>query len=153
MFVEIEYNKNKIILATAYFPPRCSFEKHVELGENLEKLMERRSEHRLFVLGDFNLPNSLWTKETLASVATPLIASTQNEAESVRVLSHICSYHNLYKVNTISNVNNSFLDLVFSQNKEVLIVHAESALLPMDAYHPPLSFSIQCESLHLNDSD
>ena len=94
----------------------------------------------------------LWTKETLASVATPLIASTQNEAESVRVLSHICSYHNLYQVNTISNVNNSFLDLVFSQNKEVLIVHAESALLPMDAYHPPLSFSIQCESSHLNDS-
>ena len=42
-------------------------------------------------MGDFNLPNTLWTNETLASVANPLNASTQNEIESIQMLSMLLS--------------------------------------------------------------
>lgn len=105
----------------------------------------------MYVLGDFNLPNSQWSMDELASMVVPLPTASPNEVESLQVLSHLCSYHNLYQVNTIKNDNNSMLDFIFVQDKETIIFTAESPLLPVDIYHPPLSFTVRCEKGHFNN--
>ena len=151
LFVQIDMSGEQFIFASAYFPPRSAFQKYVQFGESLERLSDEYPENKLCVLGDFNLPHSQWSKEDLASVAVPLPTAVPNEVESLQVLSFLCSYHNLYQVNSIANENNVILDLVFLQDRETRVFLADSALLPVDAHHPPLSFNIQCEFRHLNN--
>uniref|UniRef100_A0A6P7H9E1 Uncharacterized protein LOC114349030 n=1 Tax=Diabrotica virgifera virgifera TaxID=50390 RepID=A0A6P7H9E1_DIAVI len=146
LFVKIEVGSNKIIIATAYFPPRSEPEKYWEFTENVEKLSDENPDHKLCILGDFNFPYCNWSKDGMSSVGTPLTGASPSEVESIQILSASCSYHNLYQVNSVKNAHNNLLDLIFMDDGEAKISTAEIVLLPLDIYHPPISFEFKCES-------
>uniref|UniRef100_A0A6P7GYL1 Probable ATP-dependent helicase PF08_0048 n=1 Tax=Diabrotica virgifera virgifera TaxID=50390 RepID=A0A6P7GYL1_DIAVI len=67
LFVKVEVGSNKVIIATAYFPPRSEPEKYWEFTDNVEKLSEENPDHKLCILGDFNVPYCNWSKDGMSS--------------------------------------------------------------------------------------
>nr|CAI5824559.1 unnamed protein product [Callosobruchus analis] len=138
LFVLVEVGATQYIIGTVYLPPGSSVDKYVVFSDNLESLYDEFPDCKLCIMGDFNLPNSLWSKEQFGSYATALASASHREVECLSMLSNMCSLHNLFQVNSVVNVNHSVLDLVFCQDLELSVLPADEALLEPDTHHPPL---------------
>nr|CAI5852710.1 unnamed protein product [Callosobruchus analis] len=145
LFVLVEVGATQYIIGTVYLPPGSSVDKYVVFSDNLDSLYDEFPDCKLCIMGDFNLPNSLWSKEQFGSYATALAAASHREVECLSMLSNMCSLHNLFQVNSVVNVNHSVLDLVFCQDLELSVLPADEALLEPDTHHPPLSFVLEME--------
>lgn len=57
VFVKIDQDNNKLIFATAYFPPRNAPEKYLKFAEAVDNLPEEYPGYNICELGAFNLPD------------------------------------------------------------------------------------------------
>ena len=139
------------ILGCIYLSTISPLADYLLVSETVDLITRTLPHAELFITGDFNLPKASWVQEDLYSVAIPrgdTYVPPQTQ-DCITAVSDICTFHNLYQLNGICNVNNAVLDLVLGSVK--CNVLSCPPLVRVDAHHPPLCFNIQ-SSKHFNTS-
>jgi hypothetical protein len=96
------------------------------------------------LLGDFNLPNIIWSQnDNDKNVIIPL--SSPNSIES-SFINDLNSLH-FSQFNFVFNNKNKMLDLVFSNSIHLDVIETDN-LLPLDLFHPALNISFQIDKLN-----
>ncbi|KAL5238537.1 hypothetical protein ACI65C_005947 [Semiaphis heraclei] len=124
--------------------PHCrvmeSYESHVSSVD--EDVISIHSPHSFIRIGDYNLPNIVWSSDNLGLVVTRV------SSPSLSLIVDSFSLHNhLFQCNHIRNSSGGLLDLVFSSSNEVTASSATSPLVPADLYHPPLAICFPLSKL------
>lgn len=103
--------------------------------------MDCHSNDVFIILGDFNVTNGEWKPDNLTSNLVLL----PNEDELVCATSDFMSLSHLRQYNFISNINNRYLDLIFS-NTYCEINRSINPLTPEDTNHPALDILLLFET-------
>ncbi|XP_046806162.1 uncharacterized protein LOC124419723 [Lucilia cuprina] len=127
-----------IFITCSYIPPASSiqiYERHstaIKLVVNLSK-----PDDLIIVLGDFNIPNIIWSKTPDSSFLSPSI----NSESSLDFIDSIAELA-LFQINSIPNLYGKTLDLVFvDRPDEFKIQRIDPLSTPEDVYHPTLEIS------------
>lgn len=120
----IQWKNLKFICCVVYLPPNYKEEQYLQVLNCLENIICIYSDLNVLILGDFNL-NSC-----------SAIVKTQFRS--------FLEFGNLYQHNNIANEHGGILDLVLSGlgPQSVSVTGEVEALVPPDAYHPPLEATI-----------
>ena len=110
-------------------------------------MTDRFFEHpsdKFIILGDFNLPNLIWTvtEDGVSYQASNIECSYQSEFFDNLNLCHLLQYN--YHLNTS---HNRILDLIFSNNA-ISVTHCRNPLVPEDPHHKALCISADFVELH-----
>jgi hypothetical protein len=142
LWIVIENKTNNIIskicLCCLYFPPPVKL-------SNLETFIDKASTNisefaDALILGDFNLSSVDWSMSSSDTSMVPV----NNLCNINQVLVEFMAFNDLKQYNTVENMNNRILDLVFSTS-ELYIEQSRDPLSNIDGYHPPLEISFNCE--------
>ncbi|XP_050066213.1 uncharacterized protein LOC126555315 [Aphis gossypii] len=90
------------------------------------------------VCGDFNLPNIRWSNRDSG------LEYDGSVTDKVRQIGDQYEALHFEQKNNVPNISNSFLDLVFTNNKFVKVEESSEPLLPCDMHHPALTISCTC---------
>ena len=93
------------------------------------------------LLGDFNLPVFHWNSYFDYSSATGYHSSI-DVRDGANYYSQFCKLYKLFQFNSIKNVKNNILDLLFSIIKNTFVDKAIDTLISNDIYHYALSISV-----------
>jgi len=88
------------------------------------------------VCGDFYLPNVLWSNDE-----TGLIYSSLSDAR-ISCIPECFTFLNFLQLNEIRNTYDTLLDLVFSNERNIVIKRSDILVVPEDSYHPSLVFDV-----------
>ena len=152
VFVHIEVEKKSLILACVYFPPRSPSAAYVSFSENIDKFSDEYPQATVGILGDFNLPHAVWENSNLSSAVRSVPPAVPAEVDSLEILSNLCAFHNLFQLNTITNISNSILDLMLFQDDSCVVCKADDCIVPQDDYHPPLDIIVPFNFNNKNSS-
>jgi len=122
--VSVLYNTGSISVIVLYIPPDVNQITYDACIESLVFLLSSLKTRATFLVGDFNTPH----------FENPIDARS-------RTLSSLPDFCGLYQANTIRNVSNRLLDLIFI-NTECTISRCESPLVAEDPLHPALVANI-----------
>lgn len=131
IFVNITHGSTKIVVCVAYVPPKATCYTHSDLIHSRDDVLIGREDHRVIVVGDFNLPNTIWGNKPLS----------HNHIESRRPLGLVPPY--CAKVSTTRTSNKcttsirprARLDLLFASPNLVRNSETDKELLPLDDHH------------------
>lgn len=139
LFVSLMDRNKQIILGAVYIPPAACNNVYKEHCLTVEQMMESYSPTKVFLCGDYNIPETTWSNNEIGiSVDGPLNPNTNT-------LSHYLGYYNFYQMNTIPNSRGVLLDLVFTLSNNVIVRPAYDLLLPNCAHHSAITFEINVE--------
>lgn len=135
-WVMVNINSTKYIFCAVYFTPHSHIELYQHHCERIEAVVEEYSDCKIYIIGDYNLPDVLWLEdeENVQYVQTSNIVG--------ELIGGTIAYTNLRQVNNILNVNKVILDLVISNCYSLLVNCADASLVPCDMHHPALFFTI-----------
>lgn len=143
LFVEIKINRKIYILGSVYLPPNCSsndFVIYTHVLENILSNYKRQQQVTLVLTGDYNCSNISWDPMTFKP--TTMI----NYSCSADNLISCTEFHSLFQLNHALNSDNRILDLVLTNNDNLIKVHqSEDNILEVDELHPPLSISLRLD--------
>lgn len=132
LFVYIHLGNLKVIIGGVYIPPSSPLIAYENHCAAVDSVMSRYTDHILYLAGDYNLPHAPWYNDDLG------VACLEDGRATVQTVCSSFSYHNLYQINEVVNVNRVRLDLVFSHDKTAFTVIADDPLLPCDHHHPAI---------------
>lgn len=146
--VKILVENVHVILCCIYLPPGSNFQKYLSHTASVRKLVESEStESKIYVIGDFNLPNTFWRYENEEDISL-LPYNVRLSEEEVLVdnfaacgLSQACG---------IPNQNNRFLDLVFTNDEENCQIAVSDPLIQHETHHYAMSIVIDCNVQRCN---
>lgn len=117
--VKVFMCKKTYYFIVLYIPPRSSIDIYLNHIDCISEIVNMsHCNDTIVVLGDFNLPNIIWSVD---SESLEILPSNVLSANDSAVLDALFSF-NLKQINLYSNDNNSFLDLIFVNNTECLSV-------------------------------
>ena len=70
---------------------------------------------------------------------------TQGESTVASPIIELFPYLNLFQLNSIPNINNVTLDLIFSDNDCDIVCCACDFLVTCDRHHPALKITVYCD--------
>ncbi|XP_058817031.1 uncharacterized protein LOC131680332 [Topomyia yanbarensis] len=137
-------------ICAVYIPPEkrldCNImQLHLDSIECISS--QANANDAMIVLGDFNQPGLMWVASERGYAYPSPSSSTTNPA--CRLLLDGMAFHGLNQVNTISNHQSRFLDLVFVNGialPECSVSEASNVIVPLDNYHPALEIKISTSS-------
>ena len=133
LWVSLRFKNDTVILGTVYFPPNSHIELYQDFVDTLELHKSLNDGARFLICGDFNLSHIKWEEDDGHLVPTG-VGSGPGE-----ILFNNIYYLELQQTNSITNVNNRILDLVFHDNFDfVKVSNCKAALSAVDPHHPPL---------------
>ncbi|KAG5887687.1 hypothetical protein JTB14_015590 [Gonioctena quinquepunctata] len=132
IFVNISAYGDELIIGGIYLPPSSRHDLYEDHCATVDSVMERFPEKKLLLYGDYNLPN-----DELG------VSAIYNNNNAVQILIESLAFHNLFQSNSIKNCFGVTLDLIFTNDKDIITVEiANDCLLPFDPYHPATVSSI-----------
>lgn len=142
VYVTVGSGRGLMIFGCIYLPPSSPSTKYLLVSDSVDGVVDAFPDSEIYILGDFNLPKAVWTDEDLCSVAVARddLYLPPNTLDSIRTVSDLCAFHNLYQLNHIYNINNVVLDLVLGHSR--CNVQPCQPLVNIDLHHPPLSINI-----------
>lgn len=126
------------LLAGIYLPPCSDVSRYENHSDAMDHVWESYQFDFGIVCGDFNLPILDGLLGTLALNMMVLLT------DKVRQIGDQYGALHFEQKNNVPNISNSFLDLVFTNNKFVKVEESSEPLLPCDMYHPALTISCTC---------
>lgn len=140
LWVTLKVKVNRIIrklaICVVYLPPPIKLETLSRFLENLESIADQCDD--LVILGDFNLGFIHWDTRAKCSQMFPSNYST--------ILGHtfidFISTNNLYQLNSVSNSDGRFLDLILCSFLNATVTSPLSNLISCNKYHPSLLLSL-----------
>jgi hypothetical protein len=154
--VKVLICNNLYFFIIIYIPPRSPVDiylKHIDcIGEIVNM---HNCNDNIVVLGDFNLTNIHWTVD---SDSLEILPSDILSVDDAVIIDSLFSF-NLEQINFKPNNNNSFLDLVFVNNTEILSVYDSlESFKNNDNHHNSLeieffnvTFNDKCRVFSAND--
>ena len=125
--------KSFFYVLVIYIPPSTSYEDY-ELLLDLLSSLEEFHNNKVFIVGDFNIPQ---------------FSANSNDRFS-SLLNNFASFLNLSQFNHILNILNRTLDLIFT-NSTVLVYKSHNPLVAEDRYNPALEIQYQIEVKPVNN--
>lgn len=124
-----------LIVSCVYIPPRSNIQIYEDYCDAVGRLAEN-SRGLIYMCGDFNCPDAFWVNDHFGVEAVGQLT------ECSRMLADCMAFLNLFQVNSISNANGVFLDLVFTNQGDTQCSVAEDVLINCDSHHPAITFTI-----------
>lgn len=141
IFVKMKVGHICFLLVCVYIPPSSHFNVYSNHIQCVKSVANLYKDHRIIILGDYNLPNLKWHCDSL---------NAGNILSDIEIM--LCDEFNfldLNQYNYISNANDRILDLCFS-NEYINITRCNNPLVPCDTYHPPLESLIKLKEQYLH---
>ncbi|XP_054256899.1 uncharacterized protein LOC128981929 [Macrosteles quadrilineatus] len=136
LFVLCKLASSSVLVGNVYIPPGQPTSMYSALCDTFDEIMSLIKDTAfIVVMGDFNLPNMIWTDP-----------DPQRLTLSSRYVKETFSSYELTQVNRVLNHRGVSLDLIFSNNDDLDVRNAEDVLLPEDMHHPALSFSLSASN-------
>lgn len=148
LWVCVDVNAStKLFICCLYVPPHATLNNLLAFFSILEDLVSKYTKHIFLVVGDFNLPNIIWTSDVIGNVCIP---SGYSDALS-ECLVNYCSLLDLKQFNNVSNVHGKILDLVLCtiNNTCAKVSPSDNPFVKEDQYHKAIEadFTISVENL------
>lgn len=123
---------SKMLFLALYIPPNSTVEVYTSHCLLIENLRSSFPDYIFIIVGDFNLPDINWPNIYHYNV---LHGPASLKA---KVLTETIDYEHLYQHNLIPNYKNNILDLVLSNNCNLIVTKCPVSLVPFDLAHPVL---------------
>lgn len=132
---------NEIIVIVSYIPPRSSYLLYKAHIHNCTLILNNLEDHQhVILLGDFNLPNLIWSFDYEESRLFPFNVNLDYEREVVDTLAQL----DLRQINHFANEFNHVLDLVFVDSElSISIGNSMIPLFPNSIFHVALSMEFE----------
>ena len=131
VWVKVSIPSRSLIIGCIYLPPKSAVETYNAHMLSVQSICDLNPNCDIVVVGDFNLPNIVWTHEPDFDGLLP--TNITNECEIC-----VCdNYFNLCfnQLNNIENANGKILDLCFCNCSGIELVKC-AAISKLDVYHP-----------------
>lgn len=135
LFIIISVASIHVIVGAVYIPLASSFELYQDHCTVVEQLFLRYRIHEAFIVGDYNIPSTVWSNVHDMEFSAELLP------KAGRSIFDTYTYAQMFQINNIRNSNNKFLDLVFSMNKYIEVNEANDLVFRTEGYHPSLEFT------------
>lgn len=89
LFVGINHGRTKMILCAAYMPPKAPCSLYEDLLHSIDDTLTVREYRKLLVIGDFNLPNIVWSNKPLKQNRIEYISPTGRAITRMPVLKRL----------------------------------------------------------------
>lgn len=117
--IKVKKSDGYLFICCIYLPPNSQIRKYQEHMKFVEEISETLNNNdSLVVLVDYNLPNLDWLKDPESPL---LFTSSVSTVEESTIVDGMLGA-NLFQINFIKNSFGKFLDLVFSNNIDYVIV-------------------------------
>jgi len=153
LWIGLSFEDHRYVIGVVYIPPGSTLGLYEEHIETINYVRDNLPNTDVVVVGDYNLPgfiksykicdsnNSQFREEcfsfaTLFNSSDSLVFVSTNQRE---LLLHDCvAFHDFVQINNIVNANNTILDLVFTNQSNIIVNASSSYLTHADSHHPPL---------------
>lgn len=132
LFVLVE-GAFKFIVGAVYLPPNSGEGDYASHGLAVEEVSLLYPDTKIFVCGDYNIPNAFWDEERF-------IMSTNSDKYAA--LNDSLNFVNLIQVNRVSNKRSKYLDLIFTNEISTKVVVASDPLQDDTLHHLGLQFTV-----------
>ena len=146
VFIELSLDK-KIIIGAFYASPSEDVDGYLQHAQSIEILKNKYESHEFILLGDYNLPKTIWYNYNELSDALNAQCDRLDwkVRENVELIVNTFSYFGLYEHYPTHPGKGYTLDLAFStfEEREFRYVSSLDYLVPIDAaHHEPAFFSV-----------
>lgn len=137
LFVLVKINgKTNYVIGTCFIPPGKPVSSHLTHNQTVDYVLFKfKNKIDIILLGDYNLPKSFFSNDN-----TGLIVEGNLSAKA-EIIFDCFTLRNFSQLNTIKNVHESMLDLVFSNISNVSVTKENMQLFKIDVYHPAFSIT------------
>ena len=132
----------EFIIGGIYIPPKSKIDIYQDLSLYIEDIANSYINHKLFIIGDFNLPKIDWHLLDERANYTYRYNTTPKVKTCNDFLNRFINDLGLVQKNNIVNNNENVLDLVFTNSSNSIINKAIDHLVKEDIAHPVLSISL-----------
>uniref|UniRef100_A0A6P7H189 Uncharacterized protein LOC114343194 n=1 Tax=Diabrotica virgifera virgifera TaxID=50390 RepID=A0A6P7H189_DIAVI len=144
LFISCNFKSIKFIIGGLYIPPKMPeiyYNKHCEAVENM---LQRFPLNKIYLFGDYKLPDAGWFNDDYGvRVECPGTSNAVGLAQQFGFLQ-------LYQLNEIPNSRNIYLDLLFTNDKNVQLSKSKDFIFADSLHH----FSYECTlNLFSNNQD
>jgi len=130
-------------ICCVYIPPYAASAEITTFMESIGDILDSNTDDEFLVVGDFNLPNVIWTPNGLFFEP----ATSINDIISVEFI-NLYSFLNLYQFNGIANESGKFLDLVISgADDHIFVSRSAFPLVAENMHHPSLAIDLKFEKV------
>lgn len=148
--IETKLTNKSLFVVCCYIPPNSVTDIYLDFClavDYISSLM--KSSDEILICGDFNLPNICWSAHDEECFLIPNNLVTQSEYTLVDG----CNANGLQQICHKKNYKGKQLDLVFTSDWDNFTFNENSmALVNIDNYHPPISFSYYYDNDNAVDS-
>ena len=151
VFVMIEFPSATVILGCTYITNLHKTENVYTLIHHLKQIEDLHMKHpncKFIIIGDYNLPNIVWSKLLPSSFKQKSYCEPQilNSADRLNITANPLEIIQLAPHHPMKNYT---LDLCFSEKNFLKFIESENIieLVPYDSHHIPLLFEFDIKSL------
>lgn len=128
-----------LFLGVCYFPPYCSSVDYSVYFDYVTSLMEEFVNDTFVLVGDFNLPDLVWSYNVKACC----YCCDVNNKDLLVDFKNFTSYNSLFQFNGHCNKNGKILDLMLSDCPDVEVFPGSLPFVAEDPHHPSLEVLIR----------
>lgn len=152
LFIEISNLNTKLIIGVFYAPPRENIDVYNEHMSVVESLKSFYSSHEFVILGDYNLPNTLWSNysDLSDSLHADYCGNDNVIQENVDTVLNHFSFLGFHQYYPVYEKKGYTLDLAFSSLPEECVsgIVSSDSLVPIEeANHVPSFFQLNCAKI------
>ncbi|KAG5864357.1 PiggyBac transposable element-derived protein 3, partial [Gonioctena quinquepunctata] len=126
IFVNVYAYGDELVIGGIYLPPSSRLDLYEDHCATVDSVMERFPKKSCFC----TVPNVEWYNDEFG------VSAIYNNNNAAQILIESLAFHNLFQLNSIKNCFGVMLDLIFTNDKDIITVEsANDCLLPCDSYH------------------
>lgn len=136
LFILCQFNRTKFLVGGVYIPPQSSRESYTWHCASAENLCQQYPDLNMYLFGDYNLPNAVWSNDEFGTMVQ--CPSGDPALEVARSF----GYLKFFQHNNIPNNRGVFLDLAFSNDRDLVVTKAGDLILDLSLHHTSYECSI-----------
>lgn len=146
VFVKVTMGDSVYVFSAVYFPPGSPPPSYVGHCSSIDALLVQAEDLNFCVIGDFNLPRVDWHCDSSVAMVPILQSGCADDILSSAALAECFNFHNVMQYNHVCNGDGKMLDLIFANFNMPNISNPGATILPVDSFHPALSFLLGATS-------
>lgn len=145
--IKLSLTDCNIYVICCYVPPNSSLVIYEHFVSFFDSLLYNASD-KVFVVGDFNLPNLSWIPKQDDISLVPVNVSSQIEIAFIDSL----QLQGFKQLNHVSNRYGKLLDLLFSSDSDDVSVCSASPISKLDEYHYPFVWTLEINNFNIPET-
>lgn len=141
LFLLCSFGNNVFIIGGVYIPPKSESGQYDKHCHSVEILRQEHANCGFYIFGDFNIPEATWDNDDDG------VTVACNHNSPALTLGQSYAALNFFQSIAIPNTRNVFLDLIFTNNSNLIVTEAIDCLFDRSQNHIPYSFEISFAEL------